>query len=71
MVDVDNGGMPPRTLWEVYDEIENLPETAKTGMTNLVSMMDDDFWDKSRREQVLGLLVNMDGMNITQKDIAR
>ena len=71
MVDVDNGSLPPRTLWKVYDDIEKLPEVSQSGMMDLVSLMDEEFWDKPRREQVLELIINMDGYNVTQKDIAR
>ena len=71
MVDVDNGGMPPRMMWEVYDDIEKLPEASQNGMIDLVNTMDRDFWDKPRKEQVLDLVVNMDGYNVTQKDIAK
>ena len=71
MIDVDNGGLPPRNFWEVYDDVLELPEASREGMMDLVSRMDDDFWDKPRREQVLALLINRDGLSVTQKDIAR
>ena len=71
MVDVDNGGMPPRTMWDVYDDIEKLPEASQNGMIDMVNMMDREFWDKPQREQVLNLVANMDGYNVTQKDIAK
>ena len=69
VTDVDNGGLPPRTFWEVYGTIERLREPAKTGMLALVDKMDEDFWDKPRREQILELL-NMRGMRVTQTNIA-
>ena len=71
MVDVDNGGLPPRNFWEVYDDIEKLPEPTKEAMKDLICRVDDDFWDKPRREQILELLINRDGLNVTQKVIAK
>ena len=71
IVDVDRGGLPPRTFWEVYEDIERLPEPTKERMKDLICRVDDDFWDKPRREQVLELLISRDGLNITQKDIAK
>ena len=71
MVDVDKGGLPPRTFWEVYDDIIKLPEPSKRAMMDLIGRMDDDFWDRPRREQVIELIINVDGLNVTQKDIAR
>ena len=71
MVDADNGGLPPRNFWEVYDDVLELPEASREGMMDLVGRMDDDFWDKPRREQVLDLVINMNGFNVTKKDIAR
>ena len=71
MVDVDNGGLPPRTMWEVYDGIKKSPEASRNGTIDLVNMMDEEFRDKPRREQVLELVSNIDGYNVTQKDIAK
>ena len=36
MVDVDKGGLPPRTFWEVYDDIIKLPEPSKRAMMDLI-----------------------------------
>ena len=71
IVDVDRGGLPPRTFWEVYEDIERLPEPTKERMKDLICRADDDLLDKPRREQVLELLISRDGLNITQKDIAK
>ena len=49
-------------------------ETARASkevMMDLVCRVDDDFLDKPRREQVLELVANMDGYNVTRKYIAR
>ena len=40
-------------------------------MANLVGEMDEDFWDKPRREQVLLLIIGMNEANVSQKEIAR
>ena len=42
----------------------------KTRMAILVSEMDEDFWEKSRREQVLQLIIGMNEANVSQKEIA-
>ena len=36
----------------------------------LVARMDDDFYDRPRKEQILGLLTNTEGLKVTQTSIA-
>ena len=68
--DVDNGGLPPRKFHEVYDAIGRLKEGARKDMYTLIARMDEDFWDVPRKEQILMLLINMDGLKVTQTSIA-
>ena len=70
MADVDDGGLPPRSFWDVQDAIERLKEPAKDAMAALIARMDEGFWDMSRREQVLQLLLNMEEFHVSQRNIA-
>ena len=70
MTDVDNGGLPPRKFHEVYRAIERLKVCAQRGMFILVTRMDNDFNYPSRKEQILMLLTNMEGLKVTQTSIA-
>ena len=70
MVDVDDGGLPPRKFHEVYPAIEGLKQSAQRDMHILVARMDEDFWDVPRKEQILMLLINRDGLKVTQTSIA-
>ena len=67
LADLNDGSKPPRTLWDTWEAIERLPETAKTGVMALIAQVDDDFWEKPRREQVLWLLINKSGMGVNTK----
>ena len=71
MADVDDGGLPPRSFWDVRDAIEKLKEPAKDAMAALIARMDEGFWDMSRREQVLQLLLNKDEFHVSQRNISR
>ena len=71
MADVDDGGLPPRSFWDVRDAIEKLKKPAKEAMEALIASMDEGFWDMSRREQVLQLLLNMEEFHVSQRNISR
>ena len=45
LTDVDNGGLPPRSFWEVTEAAEQLKEPARTCLFSLIAQMDEDFWD--------------------------
>ena len=70
MVDVDNGGLPPKNFEEVHRAIARLKESAQRDMYVLVARMDEDFYDLSRKEQILMLLTNTEGLKVTQTSIA-
>ena len=70
MVDVDNGSLPPRKFWDVYEATERLKESARKDMFTLIARMDEDFWDRPRKEQILELLTNTEGLKATQTSIA-
>ena len=70
MTDVDNGGLPPRNFHDVYEAIERLKEGAQRDMFILIARMDDHFYDLPRKEQILELLIDMEGLKVTQTSIA-
>ena len=70
MVDVDDGGLPPRQFHRVYPAIEGLKQTAQRDMHILVARMDEYFYDLPRKEQTLELLTNMEGLRVTKTSIA-
>ena len=70
MTDVDNGGLPPRKFHDVYEAIERLKEGAQRDMFILIARMDDHFYDLPRKEQILELLINREGLKVTQTSIA-
>ena len=45
-------------------------ESAREGMFILITLMDDDFYDLPRKEQILELLIDMEGLKVTQTSIA-
>ena len=70
MTDVDNGGLPLRKFHDVYEAIERLKEGAQRDMFILIARMDDDFYELPRKEQILELLINREGLKVTQTSIA-
>ena len=71
MVDVDNGSLPPRKFHEVYEAVERLKESARKDMYTLIARMDEDFWDRPRKEQILELLTNTEGLKVTRPSSQR
>ena len=54
----------------MYPAIEGLKQSARKDMDTLIARMDEDFWDVPRKEQILMLLINRDGLKVTQTSIA-
>ena len=64
-------GLPARKMEEALAAARSLPDNKREAMLAILNQMDEAFWTKKRKFQVVTLFPSMTGTCLTYKDISK